>query len=329
MERSSVIFRGVPSSVKGGPEDRFHIRSSEVKAEISAAVAFRRLARYWLERVARQRLKAAHGDTAALHRMRVGIVHLRTACSFFSPMVADAQWDRLRHEFKWLNAYLGAARDLDVVMIRLLTAKDRSPDTVIVDQEWRRRCTDNHQRLARALLSSRYLRLISDTSRWIDNGVWMRSEAKQLTQSAALYFSKKLTRWHKALRKKAGKFAKLGARERHQLRFRSKKLRYAIEFFGDVFPRKHRSRRLAMLQCLGKAQQSLGELNDSVRAQVLENQVLENQVLGDNVNQGSGRAAGRSHARVQISLRPKQKKRLKRAGSEAFRKIAELKPCWD
>jgi hypothetical protein len=82
MEKSSAIFRGVSSSVKGDPEDRSHIRSSGVKAEISAAAAFRRFARRWLEHVAKQRLKAVQGDPAALHRMRVGIVHLRTAYSF-------------------------------------------------------------------------------------------------------------------------------------------------------------------------------------------------------------------------------------------------------
>jgi CHAD domain-containing protein len=317
MKRSSAISRGIPSSVKSNPEDRFHIRSSEVKAKISAAAAFRGLARHWLEYAARQRLKAAHGDTAALHRMRVGIVHLLTACSFFSPMVADAQWDRLRHEFKWLNNYLSAARDLDVVMIRLLTAKDRSPDTVIADREWRKKCTDSHRRLARALLSGRCLRLISNTLRWIDKGVWMRSGTKWLIMPAARQFSRKLTHWHKKLGKKAGKFAELDARERHQLRFRTKKLRYAIEFFGDLFPEKHRSRRRAMLRYLGKAQESLGELNDSVRAQVLES----------NMNKGNERAAGRSHVPVQTLSRTR-KKHLERAAGAALCEMTELKSFW-
>jgi triphosphatase len=172
--------------------------------------------------------------------------------------------------------------------------------------------------LARALLSGRCLRLISDTLRWIDKGVWMRSGTKWLTMPAAWQFARKLTHWHKELRKKAGKFAELDALERHQLRFRTKKLRYAIEFFGDLFPQKHPSRRRAMLQYLAKAQESLGELNDSVRAQVLES----------NMNQGKECAAGRSLVPVR-TLSRKRKKHLERAAGAAFCKMAELKSFWN
>ncbi len=55
----------------------------------------------------------------ALHQMRIALTRLRTAISFFSPMVTDSQQTRIRDELKWLNAHLGAARDLDVAIERL------------------------------------------------------------------------------------------------------------------------------------------------------------------------------------------------------------------
>ena len=49
------------------------------------------------------------------------------------------------------------------------------------------------------------------------------------------------------------------ARARHKLRIRAKKLRYMIEFFGDVFPgHKNVKRREAALNSLKKLQDTLG-----------------------------------------------------------------------
>jgi Uncharacterized conserved protein len=55
----------------------------------------------------------------------------------------------------------------------------------------------------------------------------------------------------------------LDARARHKLRIRAKKLRYMIEFFGDVFPgHKNVKRRKTALTSLKTLQDTLGSLND-------------------------------------------------------------------
>ena len=61
------------------------------------------------------------GDLTALHQMRVALTHLRTAILFFSPMVEDAIRDEIRDELKWLNGELGAVRDLDVAVERVVS----------------------------------------------------------------------------------------------------------------------------------------------------------------------------------------------------------------
>jgi CHAD domain-containing protein len=54
-------------------------------------------------------------------------------------------------------------------------------------------------------------------------------------------------------------------RERHKLRIKAKKIRYAVEFFESLFPGKREQKELTRLsRHLKKIQSSLGSLNDFV-----------------------------------------------------------------
>src|SRR6266702_2373093 len=77
------------------------------------AMAFRLIASGCLDDVAACHTATCAGDATALHQMRVALTRLRSAIAFFSPIVKDAAWTQLRSEWKWLNGYLGATRDLD------------------------------------------------------------------------------------------------------------------------------------------------------------------------------------------------------------------------
>ena len=143
-------------------------------------------------------------------------------------MVADGEWARLKSEFKWLNRNLGAARDLDVVILALRTIEYRSPLTSAFYHEWETRCTNSHRRLAAVLQSKRYLRMISDRSHWIDKGAWTRSDAKRSTDEQ--HFAKKLSRWHKMLRKKASTFAEMDAHERINFDFGARSSAMRLSF---------------------------------------------------------------------------------------------------
>ena len=81
--------------------------------------AFRVVARRYLDDLGANHEATCQGDPEAVHQMRVALTHLRTAILFFSPMVADLQQERIKDELKWLNAQLGAVRDLDVAIARL------------------------------------------------------------------------------------------------------------------------------------------------------------------------------------------------------------------
>jgi CHAD domain-containing protein len=230
--------------------------------------------------------------------MRIAMTRLRTAIRFFSPMLADAERVHLKRELKWLNAHLGAARDIDVA-IELLTRvrKRTSSDSNIRD--WKAKRAESRRHLTQALRSHRYRRLIADLSAWIENGPWSRSRhstaAKRRQAAIARYGTRKLARWRSKLLKRSRKLQDMNAGRQHRIRLASKRLRYAIEFFGGLLAHQN-SPTDAALKCLRQAQSSLGELNDAHRLQ--PSPVLDST----------------------------RRKHLTRAASHAYRNLAALKP---
>src|SRR5512141_1301708 len=85
-----------------------------LNAMMACDTAFRVIARRYLGELTANQEATCKGDPTALHQIRIALTRLRTAIWFFSPMVADSQRTKIRDELKWLNAHLGAARDLDV-----------------------------------------------------------------------------------------------------------------------------------------------------------------------------------------------------------------------
>jgi CHAD domain-containing protein len=253
---------------------------------------------------------ACAGKPAALHQMRIALTHLRTAILFFSPMVADRQCKPIRHELRWLNAHLGAVRDLDVAIERLRASRKRSPSTAYF-RAWTAKRTHSHRLLARALQSAKYRRLIKTISEWIENGPWSTSKAKQAVKQRAvplaIYGTAKLAGWQQTLLKKSRKLMRMDAEKRHRLRLLNKRLSYSIEALEDLSADKQFARQRAGLKHLRKAQRSLGELNDDAKGHSLAATL-----------QRDGKRAD-----LQF-LSAKREKRLLQSVATAYRKLAAL-----
>ena len=207
-------------------------------AMMTCDAAFRLVAQRCLGDLTANQEATCKGDRTALHHMRMALTRLRTAILFFSPMVADSQRTQIRDELKWLNAHLGAVRDLDVAVERLGAADKRQPQTAQY-RSWNKKQANSHRLLARALRSVRYRRLVEDTSDWIENGPWCIKRGKQAkkerTSPIAAYGASKLQRWQQKLLKKSQKLLEMDAEKRHRLRLLNKKLSYSIEAFEDLF----------------------------------------------------------------------------------------------
>jgi CHAD domain-containing protein len=285
----------------------------QLQPMMACDTAFRVVAHRCLGDLTANHQAACTGDPEALHQMRIALTRLRTAVSFFSPMVAGPESKRSSDELKWLNAHLGAVRDLDVAIERLKAANQRRPQTISNYRSWQAKRGHSHRHLARALRSVRYRRLVKDTSDWVENGSWSRQKGRQAVQQRAspiaTYSASKLAQWTKKLLKKSQKIRDMGTKKRHRLRLMNKKLHYSIEFFGGLLFDKRASRQQAALKHLRKAQKSLGQLNDDAKGRSLATALKRGGVLVSKQLFGLER-----------------EKRLLRTATAAYRKLAALKP---
>ena len=275
--------------------------------------AFRVVARSCLRDLTANQPAAYRGDPEALHQMRIALTRLRTTISFFSPMVADLQRTRIRSELKWLQAHLGAVRDLDVAIERLREADKQTPARRNI-QTWEQKRAESHRHLARALRTNRYRRLVGSISGWIENGPWSTKTGKQAThrrgRRIASYSACKLAQWEEKLLKKSRKLQTMSAKKRHRLRLMNKKLCYSIEFLTDLYTdRRSSAQQQAALTYLRQAQKSLGQLNDDAKDQTLAIALERDGVRSSMPHLGRGR-----------------ERRLMRNASKSYRKLAALKP---
>jgi len=192
----------------------------------------------------------------AVHQMRVGLRRLRAAVVVFKPLLAEADRRRIETELKWLAHETDGARDLDVFIRDVFhpTAQDApSPGLAPLGRRLLTARGEAYDRALRALQSPRYGLLMLETTAWIETAPLPDAPVTRFAAEA-------LDRLHQQVEKRARSLADQDADTRHHLRIRAKRLRYAAEFFADLFPA--RRRRARYLQALERMQDTLGALND-------------------------------------------------------------------
>ena len=183
-------------------------------------------------------------DPEYLHQLRVGLRRLRSALRAFAPVLQGAK--RLRKALRRLTPALGAARDWDVFMKTVADAG--------VERRVTHRARPSHGASRRAALetatSPEFRRFLFQALRWLQSSV------PQRTISIKALAPLRLERLHGKVLSDLD--AKTRA-ERHKLRIRVKRLRYACEFFAPAYtPRVAQ----AYIRRLSRLQDLLGQLND-------------------------------------------------------------------
>jgi CHAD domain-containing protein len=106
-----------------------------------------------------------------------------------------------------------------------------------------------------------------DLAEWIETGPWAVDDSKareaRRTRPVAEHAEEKLVRLRKRIRRRGVRLRDLTVAQRHRLRIRTKRLRYATEFFAITFPGEGRAKcRSESLDALKDLQDALGGLND-------------------------------------------------------------------
>jgi len=177
-------------------------------------------------------------DPEYLHQLRVGTRRLRSVFSAFRAL--EPRSGSIRRRLRAFGPTLGEARDWDVFAQHGRAVPPQA-----------RKARD----AARALVGSpAYQETLVRTLRWIEEAPWRTTD-----QPLAGFAADALDRLHRKMVKSARRVDWSNAADRHALRIRVKRLRYAVDAFADCFAEPPARQYLAALERL---QDDFGELND-------------------------------------------------------------------
>jgi inorganic triphosphatase YgiF len=240
-------------------------------AGLNARGGFNAIAGACLKQIVENEAAVLAGDPEGVHQMRVGLRRLRAAMSLFKELLRDPQTAALKTELKWLTQELAPARELEVLMQRVVAPlkkrRARWEGLPLLSRELAKKRDAALAQAQAAVTSARFRALMLDIAVWLEAGDWtepaddlMRDRGDLAVKAIA---TEQLSRRFRKIRKKTKALARLDERGRHKLRIQGKKLRYAAEFFSSLFLGKRASKRQEkFVAALGRLQDGLGDLND-------------------------------------------------------------------
>ena len=200
-----------------------------------------------------------------LHHFRVSVRRTRSLLIQLDEVFSPDAVARFRREFKWLASATGAARDLDVHLLKMDEYHARLPaDTADhltpLDEFLRHRRGVEGRQLSKALGSKRYGKLVEDWRRFLHGDIAGDSPPAHARRSVVDVARATIWRAYRLVRRHGRNIdADSSAEALHELRLDCKKLRYLLEFFCDLFDEDDIA---PLLKSLKRLQSNLGDLND-------------------------------------------------------------------
>jgi inorganic triphosphatase YgiF len=232
----------------------------------AAGDAFRTIARSCVRHFADNADAVRACDPEGVHQMRVGLRRLRAAISIFASLLPDRRTERIRTELKWLTDELAPAREIDVFVKQEI--KPLGSGVVprraskALEEQFAAKRDSAFARARRTVDSARFRALLLDVLTWIEGS--HDHSADQAGAAATRFATDVLRRQVRKVLKQGKHLAKLSAHGRHKVRIRVKKIRYAVEFFESLFPKRRRKALARLSRRLRRIQDALGSLNDLI-----------------------------------------------------------------
>jgi inorganic triphosphatase YgiF len=335
------LIRVVPAqlAVKSKSERGYELVADEQAAPVKAVTielpanantreAFKIIGRACLKQIVGNEPALVKGAPEGVHQMRVGLRRLRAAMSLFAGILRDPQTAAIKDELKWLTGELGPARELEVLVKRVLAPlqKQRARWTGMpaLSHELAEKREAALGRAQHAVQSPRFRALTLDTAAWLEAGDWTAPRDDLVRDRGdlpiAISAAEQLARRWRKIRKKGKALAHLDARSRHKLRIQTKKVRYAAEFFASLFASKRAiKRREQFLSALEGLQDGLGDLNDiAVHEERISAMGIRPRASPKRAF-AAGLLTGREDARGEAAMA---------AAVDAYNDFAKVKPFW-
>ena len=251
------------------PKPITHVKASPVAltADVSSEDAFVAIIGACLRHAEANRLAVLDGQMEGVHQMRVAFRRLRSGLKIFRPLIPRETSIVLVEDIRWLNGFLGPARDWDVFleegMAPMLTHFPRKRGLALFRAKAENLRQTHHRTLREALADPRYQNLKRGLAAWLNDRAWREGmddkRRERLAQPAVDFATSLLGRDQRRVEKQGETFVELSAVERHRLRIRIKELRYALDFFASLYPAPAVK---TCLSALARLQDSLGVMND-------------------------------------------------------------------
>jgi CHAD domain-containing protein len=178
----------------------------------------------------------------SIHQLRIATRRLRTALRLFRRLLPAKGVASLRKELRWFARALGEVRDLDVYAENFRAYVQTLPPEQLQDLggyelHLRRARAEARNDLSTLFADERYSALLVAFAELLDDAptaaALRRWRSFRISDGFKKYLRKSAKRVQK-LGRKVGREAE--AKKLHKLRIRTKRLRYELEFFTEVYP---------------------------------------------------------------------------------------------
>jgi CHAD domain-containing protein len=246
-----------PAGPRWSRAPRLDLAADMTGAEAFAVIVVRSLQHFAAnEECARRNL-----HVEGVHQCRIALRRLRAALQIFRPLLDRGRVAPLQAELRWLAGVLGTARDLDIVETELLAPavaglSDGEPAAALL-ATLKANQAAAYAAVADALGSPRHRALVADLTRLARDGHPHR--AREGDEPLVDFAARALSRVYAKLLRKAAGFELLSAAERHAARIALKRLRYALDFFVNLFDGRSKKK---FIRKVTRLQDDLGRMND-------------------------------------------------------------------
>jgi CHAD domain-containing protein len=186
---------------------------------------------------------------------------MRVVISLFDEVLPRASTTRIKQELRWLTGELAPAREIDVFLKERVSPMTKAgPPTRgsrAIEKKFAAQRTKAFKDASQAVGSPRFRRLLIDVLEWIE-----ARKAPSDDKSIGPFAVKLLDRNIGRARKQRKRLNELSPRQRHKLRIRIKKIRYALDFFERLYADNDRKEIAQLSSRLKNVQLALGALND-------------------------------------------------------------------
>ncbi len=204
-------------------------------------------------------------DTEFLHDFRVAIRRTRSALGQIKFVFPTNTTDRFKKDFAFVGKLSNELRDLDVYLLNEDSYKAMLPPVLRDDidplfEYLHKKRSKALQKVIRSLKTKRYAGILDDWEAFLNEPPQDFPDAKKAELPIIDLACKRIYKKYRSVVKAGNQILENAEDEMlHVLRIHCKKLRYLMEFFSSLFPRKKIN---VLINQLKKLQDNLGDFND-------------------------------------------------------------------